>query len=71
MMTTDSAEHRHMPAFGNIKCVSEDSLRFAVYKRLSGDPKNKATTFNRALDGLVDSEFAWRDGEWIWSVDHG
>lgn len=69
LMATDGiAQQVHIPTFGNLTCVSETSLRSAVYKRLAGDAKHKSTSFERAIDSLVDNEFAWRDGDWIWAV---
>ena len=69
MSKDDISKDVWVPSFERtFKCVTEDALRDTVYRRLAGDAKNKSAAFNRALDGLVDAEFAYRDGDNIWVV---
>jgi len=46
--------------------VTEDALRAAVYRKLSGDERHKASRFTEALDSLINDDHVNRDGERIW-----
>ena len=63
-----NAELKTIAQFGNVKCVTEDALRDAAYRRLSGETRFKSTAFNRALDALVADEFAWREDQFVWLI---